>query len=195
MTTLRHPLGRAVSEYRYMFQSAWVGNDFEAAIEAQPSIIDNSHYAHDLPPWIGAVAQDQLLVQNFDDLQADADEFAHQLLNFLDLPWQEDLPTTEKVRAAGTSRNRLASRLIKAGAMAARELGFATLVGKVKSDPRVRKILYRDFKSGEVPGPTRAHAEALIEAFEPDIQMAEEVFKKPLPHWRKIKPNMLGQAD
>ncbi|MCR9255637.1 MAG: sulfotransferase domain-containing protein [Alphaproteobacteria bacterium] len=195
IATLRHPLDRAVSEYRYMYQAGWVGRDFDAALAAQPSILGNSRYARDLPVWLETFPRDRLLIQNYDALRADPHAFADEILDFLGLPRQQGLPVDDRVRAAGTARNRLVARLVKAGAMAARELGLATLVGRIKTDPRVRRLLYRDFKDGEKPGPTRAQAAALVADFEPDIAYAEEVFGTLLPGWREVKETVLAQGE
>jgi len=191
--TLRHPLDRAVSEYRYMFQAGWVDRDFDRAVADHPSILRNSRYHLDLPRWRRKVAADRLLIQNFDDLRADPHGFADQMLRFLDLPPRPDLPVEDRVRKAGTARNRLVSRVVKAGAMAARDMGLATLVGRVKSNPRVRRLLYREFKTGEKPGPSPETAARLIADFEPDIRLAEEVFDTALPEWRIATPAMLAQ--
>lgn len=192
MTTLRHPLDRAVSEYRELFQAALVDRDFEKALAKDSGILGHSRYAHDLTPWLEKIPRERLLVQNFDDLQEDADAFAKAILDFLDVEWQADLPTNERVRAAGTSRNRYLSKLIKLGAVTARQAGFATLVGRIKSSALVRRALYRGFNTGEAPGPSRAMAETLIKDFEPDIQFAEHVLNRALPHWRQVNPRMLG---
>lgn len=182
LVCLRNPIERSLSQFQYMRRSGEVGDDFWAAVQKYPKIIDNSRYLKHLRPYLAAFPRAQLHLLVFDDLAADPRAFGLQVLTALGLRGDVDLPYADRVREAGMARSRRLSRLLKAGANLARVLGAANLVGRVKHS-RAAGLAYRKMRPDEVIHLTNADKAQLWGEFSADIPELSAIVGRDLSHW------------
>jgi hypothetical protein len=119
----------------------------------------------------------------FDRLQDDPRGFASELFEFLEVGFAENIRYEDRVLPAGRPRSAALARVLKAGANAARDLGFADLVGRVKRGP-LSQVVYRTYAPEERPIVAEATAKRLAHLFEADIHRLEEMLAIDLSRWR-----------
>lgn len=148
MVTLREPVDRVVSGYRYHLKLGNVTGTLTEALRARPDLLDP--YAEHLANAVTNLGRARLHVSLFDDLKADVDGFASSVTGFLGI---DDLTMPEEVKApklaAQASRSPRATQLASKAAWAVRRFGVPGLVGRVKGNALVKKVLYRPLAAGE----------------------------------------------
>jgi len=97
LACLRNPIERSFSQFQYMRRSGEVGDDFWAAVQKFPKIIDNSRYLKHLRPYLTAFPRAQVHLLVFDDLAADPAAFGAQVLTTVGLRTDVDLPFADRV--------------------------------------------------------------------------------------------------
>jgi hypothetical protein len=170
LTFLRDPVDRSFSQYLYLARAGRATGSWEEAAERYPRIVDNSRYARHLARYLERFAADRIGVFLFEDLRADPDGLAAQVLAFLDpgLP-AADHPVPGRTLPAGRARLPVLARLAKAGAERARGLGLPGVVGRVKRSPVVQALLYRPF-AGDRPEPDEEAARRIAAELAPDLE-------------------------
>lgn len=147
LVCLREPVDRAFSDYLDLIKNQRYDGPFESALERFPGLIGRGRYATHLTRYLEHFPREQILVQLFDELKADAQGYADDVYDFLGVRrWQ--LPPTElKSRMpAGTPRNAVLARTAKAASRGAKRVGLTGLRSRVKRSVRIRQALYRPFK-------------------------------------------------
>ncbi|WP_404310498.1 sulfotransferase family protein [Neorhodopirellula lusitana] len=179
---LRHPVERSFSHWLYKKRAGETNASFEEAIEEFPEILQNSLYAENVRRYLKRFGKEQLELLIFDDLQKDPLEFAIRVCKFLNIQWIEDLPYSEKKRAAGSARSPRLARGLKAGADLTRRFGLANLVGRVKHS-RLTSVLYKEFDASDKPELTQSTRQRLCEWFADDIRATEALTGRDLSTW------------
>ncbi|MFT4150190.1 MAG: sulfotransferase [Paracoccaceae bacterium] len=179
---LRNPVERSVSQFQYLRRGGEADGDFLAAVRRTPRIVDNSRYLAPVEHWLSLFPREQVKILIFEDLRADPRAFGEDLLRFLGLRTDVDLPYSDRVREAGMARNRLLARILKAGAMAARGLGLANLVGRVKHGATAQ-LAYREMRPEERVQLTAAQKLALWQIFADERPGLERITGRDLSHW------------
>lgn len=148
LACLREPVDRAFSDYLDLVKNGQYDGSFESALGDHPRLLDRGRYATHLARYRAVFPADQLLVQLFDDLRADAQAYADEVWRFLDVP-RVALPAADlKSRMpAGRPRNARVAAAAKAGSRLAKRAGLRRLRSRVKRSAALRQALYRPYKN------------------------------------------------
>jgi hypothetical protein len=84
--SLRDPVDRAYSAYKFALYNGLTRGSFEEALRSTPAITVGNRYAHHLGQWYQAFGQPQVLIVLFDDLRDNPQEYVSKVSDFLDLP-------------------------------------------------------------------------------------------------------------
>lgn len=182
LTSLRHPVDRCYSHYLYLVSSGLVRTSFAETIDIRPGLTRSSYYAQPLSEYMKRFGPDQLKILFFDDLQKDPRAYARQVYDFLGLRFNEDFDYDKKVREARRARSAALARLVKQGAVTARNLGLIRLVGAVKHS-FVASLLYRPLAKNEAPKLDPDLRASLVRRFQPDVLALQDMLKVDLAHW------------
>ncbi len=183
LTCLRQPADRSFSHYLFLVRNGITTLPFEAALDEDPTIIGNSLYGQHLGAYFDRFPPERMVTLFFDDLEADAAAFAARVFAALDLDPFDGYDFAEKVLPASKPRSALLSQAVHLGAVTARNLGLASLVGAVKRSA-LRNWLYRPYTADEKPQLAPDTRKLLMDRFEPDIQKLEALLGTDLAHWR-----------
>lgn len=183
MTCLRNPVERTHSHYLYLIRSGLTRAPFEQALEDFPELVNNSQYARHLKPYFEIFPREDIRVLFFDQLKADSRAFAAQVFDFLDVPFDAAIQYEQQVLPASKPRSYWLARLAKQGAILARDLGMARLVGVIKRGV-VKDALYQNYAKDEKPTLDPATAARLKDTFRPDIESLEQLLDVSLDHWK-----------
>jgi len=184
LVCLRHPVERAFSQYLSMVRAGMTRIPFEAAIRTFPEIIGHSRYATHLATYYSHFSRDQINVLWYENLVYDPVQFGKQIFDFLGVSTPINIAYGRHVNPAGYPRSFWAARLARALTNFARDLGFTTLVGRLKRS-RVRELFYREFAPNERPVIHPATRQQLLAALEPDVEELENLLGVTLRHWRQ----------
>jgi hypothetical protein len=179
---LRNPVDRSLSQYQYMRRGGEVGASFDEAVDRYPKIVENSLYLRWVKLYLDMFGPDQVKILVFDDLMADPVSFGRDMLRFLDVDPDVDLPFDTVVRQAAMARSARLSRSLKWGAEAARALGVPNLVGRAKSS-RLAGLAYRDVREGEAVTLSDQQRRSLWERFESELAELSELAGRDLELW------------
>jgi hypothetical protein len=182
LTSLRHPVDRCYSHYLYLVSSGLVRTSFAETIDIRPGLTRSSYYAQPLSEYMKRFGPDQLKILFFDDLQKDPRAYARQVYDFLGLRFNEDFDYDKKVREARKARSAALARLVKQGAVTARNLGLIRLVGAVKHS-FFASLLYRPLAKNEAPKLDPDLRASLVRRFQPDVLALQDMLKVDLAHW------------
>lgn len=83
---IREPVSRVVSHHHHDFALGLTGPDINTAVYDHPPLIDNTRYATQLKPWLGAYGHDSVLVLRFEDYVRNRQCGAASVFEFLGVP-------------------------------------------------------------------------------------------------------------
>lgn len=175
MATLRDPVTRAFSAYRYDAKNGATGLTFRDALDASPRIIDQARYRTHLERYLRALGPESVHVTLFDDLQADPQAFFDATTDWLGL--SRHLLAPEALAAqlpASRARSPFLARRAKSAAEWVRRRNGADLVGKVKRSPWVNRALYQPLTATPDIPPTEAAR--IREELSAEIEGVERLF-------------------
>lgn len=175
MVCLREPVDRAFSAYLNLQRNGWDVGTFAQALDSHPELVDHSRYAAHLSTYFDRFPAEQILVTWFDELSNDPQAFLDGVTTALGIEAQQ-LSDAERApaRAAAQARWPWAARAVKRGAMIARQLGMASLIGRIKSSDRVQTTLYRP-RTGSPPTLDPADAARLQLVLAEDVRQLEHL--------------------
>jgi len=175
MVCLREPVDRAFSAYLNMRRNGWEIGTFAEACDAYPELLDHSRYAKHLSVYLDRFPAEQIVITWFDELAADPQAFLDSVTTALGIERQV-LSEAERApaRAAAQARWPWAARAAKRGAIIARQMGMASLIGRIKSSDRVQTTLYRPM-SGSTPALDALETEQGRSALEDDVRQLERL--------------------
>jgi hypothetical protein len=175
MVCLREPVERAVSAYLNMRRNGWEIGTFDQAAESHPELLDHSRYAKHLSAYLDRFPVEQIVITWFDELAADPQGFLDSVTAALGIDRQL-LTESEKApaRAAAQARWPAAARVAKRGAIIARQMGMADLIGRIKSSDRVQTTLYRPM-TGSTPALDEVETARVRAQLEDDVRQLERL--------------------
>jgi hypothetical protein len=115
-----------------------------------PEIIDNSHYERYLPKYLDIFDRSNVGIFVFEDLAADPQCFANKIYEFIGASEYVDPVLLEKKRGASAARSFYIARFVKMLAIWVRNMGFPGVVGFIKNNNTVSKLLYKPKLDAEV---------------------------------------------
>lgn len=146
LVCLREPVDRAFSDYLDLRKNQQYDGSFEDAVDGYSRLLDRGRYATHLLRYLKVFPREQLLVQLFDDLKADPQRYADEVLEFLGVPSLELPPSELRSRMpAGVPRSRTVATAAKTASRTVKRLGLRRLRSRVKRSAKVRHALYRPY--------------------------------------------------
>ncbi len=182
---LRDPYKRAESSYRYFLRNGYKFKDFEEALQKHPEIYHEGLYYTHLSHIYSRFAPNQVLVLNFDDLRRDARRFAESIFEFLEIsPYIPEELLTKKVNAAEKPRIRHVTHLAKQVAILLRKMGMPQLVGFLKTNAIVQKLL---FVKGEEIKVHIQFPDFMIKEYNQELDALEKLLGVNLTSWKRLQ--------
>ena len=184
LAALRHPIERTFSSYAAAYSAGVISTPFEQALQEVPMLIGNSLYADKLEVYLKLFPRKQIKILLFDDLEDDPRSFAEQAFDFLGLRTDDDIDYGQRMSVLSKSRWPLAGTISKMGANTLRKLGWVSLLGRLKSNPRFRALFYKPYTADDRPQIAATTRRMLSETFAPQIDRIEKMLGRDLSHWR-----------
>lgn len=141
---LRNPFDRLVSSLRFRLAAGEITQftTFEETLRRHPDLIEQSAYNTLLAPYVSQFGE-RLKLYAFEDLMSAPEQVVGRFYANIGLPAPDTLPTREAAQnTAQTPRSRV---LIRAGRLVAdqlRSFGLLGLLGRVKTNRLVARLLY-----------------------------------------------------
>ncbi|WP_319762943.1 sulfotransferase domain-containing protein [Maridesulfovibrio sp.] len=110
--------------------------------------IDTVNYYSKLKPYFDVFPKEQILVLFFDELKADPDSFIRRIYDFIGVDGDfKPAILSQRSNAAKQARFAMLSNFAFLAARWMKKAGFANMVGKLKSNWLLRKVLFRGLES------------------------------------------------
>ncbi len=180
LVCLREPVDRAFSDYLDLIKNGQFDGTFEAALEAHPRLVQRGRYATHLERYLECFPVEQLHVGLFDELRADAQQYADEVFAFLGVP-QLPLPATalRSRMPAGKPRNKTVATAAKSASQAVKRLGLRRIRSRVKRSVLVRSALYRSY-TDDRPTLDPTTAAELRSEFAPEVARLDALLDAPV---------------
>ncbi len=180
LVCLREPVDRAFSDYLDLVKNGQFDGTFEAALEAYPRLVQRGRYATHLERYLEFFPVDQLHVGLFDELRADAQQYADDVFAFLGVA-QLPLPQTalRSRMPAGKARNKAIASAAKSASQTIKKLGLRRLRSRVKRSVVLRSALYRSY-TDDKPTLDPAVAAELRREFAAEVTRLDSLLDAPV---------------
>lgn len=162
---MRHPVERAISQYRFEWLLGGRSLPFERALEANPSLVDNGRYAFQLEQWLEHFGPDRFLLAFSESFFRDTAHEVGRVRDFLGLDPDERVAVPPVAHSNETAM--LVMRSARLRALRGSRIGRAAraLVPHTAVDRYKRRVQQRS--RPEVSESTRAR---LHEVFDRDLE-------------------------
>lgn len=180
---LRDPYERALSGIQFLRRNGMgKGSNIEIA-KKHIEIIEGGLYFKNLAHVFQYFSKDNVLVLNFDQLKKEPEVFARSVFRFLQIDdqYKSDLFNT-KINPKSKPRNPFVSLLAKKTALAVRNMGLGELVGRIKRNETITKLIFKPDKSAYTYDRSDLHF--LAQYFEPDLANLEKLLDWDLHQWK-----------
>lgn len=182
MIVMRDPYSRTESGINFLNRNGYGYSRGIDAVEAHSELINGSLYGENLERVFRVFDEQQVLLLSYEDLQNDPEAFVEPVFPFLNIEKVEGLAIQERINERAVPRSTAAAGLVKFLALKARAFGLHRLVGKIKLNPLVLKVLYKESAEGFRLGDS--DKQYLSAYFEKDIDKLEAITGKNFAHWR-----------
>ncbi len=195
LVCLREPVDRAFSDYLDLIKNGLYDGSFEEALQQFPRLLDRGRYATYLQAYLDLFPKDQILVQLFDDLRADAQRYADEVFEFLGVT-PLALPASElKSRMpAGTPRSTALAATAKSASQLVKRIGLHRVRSRVKRSVVLRQALYRPYKDDR-PTVDPALAAELRQTFADEVRELDSLLDAPVSQRWGYETNLVGEPD
>lgn len=178
LVCLREPVDRAFSDYLDLVKNGQFAGPFEDALDRFPRLVDRGRYSTHLRRYLDLFDREQLCIQLFDDLKADAQAYADTVYDFLDVTRQQLAPADIRPRMqAGTPRNAAIAGTAKRASRLVIRLGLRKVRSRVKRSSAVRNALYRPYGQADRPTLSAETAAELRARFAPEVDALDELLR------------------
>ncbi|MFQ5707307.1 MAG: sulfotransferase [bacterium] len=190
---LRNPFDRAVSSYKYFQRNGLALGDFAVEIRNHPEIFEEGLYYKHLSYILSNFDYKNVLVLYFDDLKSNSDEFARRIFNFIEVDGAFKSPVIGKqVNESGSARSLFVAKIIKKIAVLVRNCGYPCVVGYLKRNNIILRILYS--KGGKKIVNNFSFPTYVVNAYNEEITQLEHLLNVKLSHWRmNVQGSVIGQ--
>ena len=175
VTTLRDPATRAFSSWLYMRKHGEGPDTFSAALDTVPDLLEHGRYGAQLERFTDAFQRDQLFIGLFDDLRQDPQAFMDSLTDWSGVE-RLPLPTDdlEAKLPASKARVPVLAWSVRRAAEFTRSHDGARIVGAIKQNPLVHKLLYTPL-GDQAPTMSHTDRDRVREVLNDDVVRAEEI--------------------
>ncbi|MGZ2256677.1 sulfotransferase domain-containing protein [Roseobacter sp. A03A-229] len=186
LIVLRHPVERTLSHYRYLLKIGTTAAPLAETLDTHPGLIGHSLYAPYIEQALTHIGEDRLRILFHDDLARDPPGFGQQVCTALDLRFLPELPYDTRVLGAARSRAPQLTRLLRSAGWGLRHLGAHRVVGQVKSNALVQRLLFTEAKAPDDKA-ERAALTPYLERFRADHQQLKALIGT-VPDWTFDQP-------
>jgi hypothetical protein len=183
--TLRDPVERLYSLYRYLRFRGSYRWSFEYAITHDEEMIESARYAHYVKAWIRDFGHSHVLVTIYDDIARDMQAYIDTICDFIQIP-RRPLPSSQQARVNTSEELRAPSNyallwISNTMASVASTLQFRTILTVAKST-RLKRIFFG--KGRELPPIDPVFAADLRRRLTPEIEEVESIIGRDLSAWK-----------
>jgi len=123
---------------------------------------------------------------HFDDLHDSPSDFIRSIFRFLDLRFDSQINYDRKIFEAAAARVSTLAALARKSAQLVRGLGRPDIVGRVKTNTVVQRILYKPFTKTSRPAMTKRELDYLREWHAPGVEELIELTGRNYSAWLEI---------
>ncbi len=172
---VRNPVDRTFSHWRYRRRSGDTKYSFEDDLRNCPAIFDHSCYSRHLEPYFELFPSDQILILEFSDLEHDPEGLAARVCDFIGADRTKLSARDVLVRhnPASTARKPALVAFMRRVGNFLRSLGFEALVGRLKSSPTFRALVFQPVNNNNRPEllpTTRARLNREFEQYNKELE-------------------------
>ncbi len=149
LITVRNPIERAVSHYKYLRKIGSTSLLFEHAVVKHPQILEHSMFGKYVKISQETLGAERVIVLPFELLKTDAIQYGKAVSDALTISFLKELPYSDRILESQSARNATLVRWLRNAGWALRHLGAPRVVSAVKSLPIMGKLLYTSQKDGE----------------------------------------------
>lgn len=183
--SLRNPVERDWSAYQHLLRTGQSSGTLEQELQTAHHLLTKcSAYAEAIERSWRVFGRENTLVLWFDDIRANPQPVADVLHDFLGVERREIAKREGSAKnVARAARHPALNRILKTGAMAMRDAGMSKMIGKLKSNPAVDRLL---FSASGVPKLRDAPEEwnLLADRHADEISRLEDMLSRDLSGWR-----------
>ncbi len=184
LATLRHPVGRAYSDWSHSHTVGLAPASFDEALEAVPTLIENSLYSKKLLRYFDLFGRENVHVMLYDRLLADPRGLATDAFAFLGLREVDEIDFERVYNPFRVGRGALGGKIARRFADLLRSTGQEKLLGSLRRSPVVRSVFFKDASDGERPSMNPDTRTRLLRYFESEITALEQLLEQDLSAWR-----------
>ncbi len=181
---LRNPFDRLVSSLRFRISAGEVRNQepFSALLERHPDLVHQSSYHTLLEPYLKRFRA-RLYLYDFEDLRRDESRFVAQFYDNigLDVPEELSFSRSDRNRALQPTNEKLI-RLGRAVADTMRQNGYLRMLGRLKANRFLQKMMYSDSVVSIDVTEWPAH---VVTHLNREIDLLSSLVKKDYTHWKR----------
>lgn len=202
IVSLRNPIERAYSHYRYNVQERGrfrIYKNFEETIKKDKTIIERGFYYKQLKPYFDLFPRENILILFFKDIKNNPKKVVHELYKFLGLKNTSYIPLLINRRRSITGAYVIKqkfpilnfliywfnSKIKKEGSFRkfTNKFKIEVLYNKLQKINR-KEITAKNIKALSVPPLSQSDRDYLLKIYKDDIQNLEKLLNKDLKHWK-----------
>jgi len=142
---LRNPFERSMSSADFIKRNGLAKGSIADISQKYPEVINESLYYRHLSYILNVFPKDNILILMFDVLKRNPEAFAKNIFKFLNI--EVECPLTlirTLINKRSKARIPMVALFVKKSAMIVRRLGYPNIVGRVKHNTLISKILYEE---------------------------------------------------
>ena len=182
LVCIRNPYERTESGIRFLQRNGHGFGRVEELINKHTELVEGSLYGRNISELYKIFEKEQVLLLEYDTLKADPVAFLTQIYEFLGVSYFSPSVLGKVVNKARPARSRKLSYLVKKCARLVRRLGLSNLVGSIKMNPIVNRLLYKDAEPEFAL--TQSDKKLLSRFFDKDIDLLSEITEKDYSAWK-----------
>lgn len=202
IVSLRNPIERAYSHYRYNVQERGrfrIYKNFEDTIKKDKTIIERGFYYKQLKPYFDLFPRENILILFFKEIKNNPKKVVHELYKFLGLKDINYIPSLINRRRSITGAYVIKIKfpllnllVFWLNSIIKKDSSLRKLTNKFKLEKLYNKlqkinrkeITAKNIKALSVPPLSQSDRDYLLKIYKDDIQNLERLLNKDLKHWK-----------
>ncbi len=185
MCTLRDPVERLYSLYRYLRYRGSNNWSFEYALTHSEEMVESARYGYYVKAWITDFGRSNVLVTIYDDIERDAQAYVDRVCDFIEIP-RFVLDPSQRLRVNGSEELRAPTSyvLLQVPRVMSRIASALRLRAAFKISKHIglRRLLFG--KGRKLPPLDPMTAADLRRQLTPEIEQVEHIIGRDLSGWK-----------